>query len=139
MGRGWNTDDPMLLQYGGHIKFHGERSYQTAINAELKADALLNVGNVVINQLPSKILEYICTGKPIINIYKSEKCPTLKYLIKYPNALNISESDDVSMQFDKISEFIASCENTVGYEEISKRYHECTVQNVGNYILNKIT
>ena len=57
------------------------------------ADILVNIGNAVDNQMPSKIFEYISTGKPIINIYKSRECPTLKYLEKYPAALNIFEGD----------------------------------------------
>ena len=57
------------------------------------ADILVNIGNAVDNQMPSKIFEYISTGKPIINIYKSKDCPTLKYLEKYPAALNIFEGD----------------------------------------------
>ena len=57
------------------------------------ADILVNIGNAVDNQMPSKIFEYISTGKPVINIYKSADCPTLKYMEKYPAALNIFEGD----------------------------------------------
>ena len=57
------------------------------------AEILVNIGNAVDNQMPSKIFEYISTGKPIINIYKSMDCPTLKYMEKYPAALNIFEGD----------------------------------------------
>ena len=57
------------------------------------ADVLVNIGNAVDNQMPSKIFEYISTGKPIINICKSGDCPTLKYMEKYPAALNLFEED----------------------------------------------
>ena len=53
----------------------------------------MNIGNAVDNQMPSKIFEYISTGKPIINIFKSTDCPTLKYLGRYPLVLNIHEAE----------------------------------------------
>ena len=57
------------------------------------ADVLVNIGNSVDNFMPSKIFEYISTGKPIININKLPECPTLKYLAAYPLALCISEEE----------------------------------------------
>ena len=50
-------------------------------------------GNKVDNQVPSKIFDYISLGKPIINVYTSEKDPALEYLKQYPLALNISETN----------------------------------------------
>ena len=73
--------------YAGEL--HGEalqRQYA-------ETDVLVNIGNAVDNQMPSKIFEYISTGKPVINIYKSPECPTLKYLERYPLALNLYERD----------------------------------------------
>ena len=58
-----------------------------------KTDVLINIGNSVDNQIPSKIFEYISTGKPIINVYKTPACPTLRYLTRYPLALNLFEED----------------------------------------------
>ena len=54
---------------------------------------LVNIGNSVDNFMPSKIFEYISTGKPIINVYKIPECPTLKYLAEYPLALCVSEEE----------------------------------------------
>ena len=58
-----------------------------------ETEVLVNIGNAVDNQMPSKIFEYLSTGKPIVNIYKSPECPTLKYLERYPLALNLYEKD----------------------------------------------
>ena len=58
-----------------------------------ETEVLVNIGNAVDNQMPSKIFEYISTGKPIINIFKSTDCPTLKYLGRYPLVLNIHEAE----------------------------------------------
>lgn len=53
------------------------------------ADILINVSNTCPNQIPSKIFEYISIGKPILNLYFIDNDPSLQYLRKYPNVLNI--------------------------------------------------
>ena len=56
------------------------------------ADILVNIGNNLNNQVPSKLLEYISFGKPIVNVYKVQDCPTLEYMNKYPLSLSIFEN-----------------------------------------------
>ena len=72
------------------------------------ADILINIGNLVKNQLGSKLIEYIATGKPILNINQFEKCPTLKVLEKYPYKCNIMVSDTTINGDDilKVEKFI---------------------------------
>lgn len=58
------------------------------------ADILLNVGNKCINQLPSKIFDYMNTGKPIVNFYDTDMDPAIKYLFDYPLCLQIESKSD---------------------------------------------
>ena len=70
-----------------------------------KANILINLGNRVINQTPSKIFEYMAMGKPIVNIYNLENDTSKKYLSNYPLCLNIFEDQskliENSVLFDK--------------------------------------
>lgn len=50
----------------------------------LRADILVNMGNTVHNQMPSKLVEYIATGKPILNVSVDRDCNTLPLLKRYP-------------------------------------------------------
>lgn len=59
------------------------------------ADFLVNIGNKMNNQIPSKLFEYISTGKPIINICKNRDCPSLELLSNYPYVLNLFEEDNI--------------------------------------------
>ena len=77
---------------GGPCRYLGPKSGEDLAREYAEADILVNIGNSVGNQMPSKIFEYIGTGKPILNLYKLPDCPTLKYLEKYPAALNLSEA-----------------------------------------------
>jgi hypothetical protein len=54
------------------------------------ADILINIGNGVENQIPSKIFEYIAMGKPIVNFYVLGNDLAKKLLESYPLALNLS-------------------------------------------------
>lgn len=95
-----------------------------------ETDVLINIGNSVDNQIPSKIFEYISTGKPIINIYKTPACPTLRYLTRYPLALNLSEADvqaDLSGKASEVRAFILTTRGKrVPAEEIRKNFAENT-------------
>ena len=91
---GFFGDIPMLTENNyANIHYLGKKSQGEIKEIYKMTDVLVNIGNLIINQIPSKIFEYISTGKPIINIYKTLKCPTLKYTKKYPLCLNIYEED----------------------------------------------
>lgn len=109
----------------GRIEMIGQLP-QEEMQQEMKAaDILVNIGNTTINQCPSKIIEYISTGKPIINIVKSSDCPTLKILSVYPRALSIVENEDVeSKQLRQIEEFITKQSTAFIQWEIIKELFE---------------
>ena len=54
-----------------------------------EADVLLNLGNAVDNQIPSKLFEYLGSGKPILHLAASPTDPTLPLLARYPLALTL--------------------------------------------------
>lgn len=57
------------------------------------ADVLVNLGNAMRNQVPSKLWEYIATGKPILAICMRPDCNTIPYLSRYPDALWVLRED----------------------------------------------
>ncbi len=90
-------------------RYLGELAGEALAKEYAETEVLVNIGNAVDNQMPSKIFEYISTGKPIINIFKTPDCPTLKYLEKYPLALNIGEEEIRENPADCISRVQAFC------------------------------
>lgn len=98
-----------------------------------EADFLVNIGNTVQNQMPSKIFEYFSTGKPIINFYKISECPTLNYTYKYPYCLNIPEFRPIDDNL--VSEFIRFCSLNFGkrltYTQVRSIFPDSTVEAVG--------
>ena len=101
------------------------------------ADFLVSLGNTVTNQLPSKLLDYISLRKPIINIYKTDDCPTRHILSGYPLSISISETEDASDAAFRIEQFI---QDTLGQQAdsttIEENYHDYLPNVVAEYILN---
>lgn len=122
---GMNKDD---LPDIGKVICHGVLPIDEATELNEKADFLINIGNSVTNQVPSKLFDYISTGKPIINICKNRNCPTIKYLKNYPYALTIYEEEDLFEEQEKLlSEFVVKNKGKRAvFNEIKSIYKECT-------------
>ena len=101
-----------------------------------KADFLVNIGNSINNQMPSKIFDYFSVGKPIINFYKNSNCPTLKYTKRYPLCINILETEEVSDEIvTQITKFVDQYKiRSLSFEEVSSIYDSCTVQHITDNI-----
>lgn len=85
-------------------------------------DILVNVGNNASLQAPSKMLELISTGKPIINFYHS-KDSQYEMIEKYPLGLNIGKDDEKSVL--RVTEFCKKYRGkSISFEEVSALYPE---------------
>lgn len=81
-----------------------------------KSDILINIGNNSLTMSPSKMLELISTGKPIINFYVY-KNSQFEMLEKYPKGINIGK-DDINPIL-KLQTFCDSVNcNSISFEEI---------------------
>lgn len=58
-----------------------------------EADLLVNLGNEMSNQLPSKLFEYLGSGKPILHLAANQEDPALPLLARYPLALVRFDAD----------------------------------------------
>jgi hypothetical protein len=73
-----------------------------------EADILVNIGNDAPYQLPSKVVEYISMGKPILNVAKIEEDSSREFFKAYPVSLCLLENAATpnSSEFDKLIQFI---------------------------------
>lgn len=111
--------------------------YDVALQAMADADVLINIGNNVPVHMPSKTLEYINTGKPMVNFYKFADCPTLYYTKRYPLALNLFEEEkDMDAA---TAQFVRFCEESVGkiidHDWIETEFADCTPKYIASRIL----
>lgn len=123
-----------------NVIFHGKVSSDTAGDYMMAADVLINIGNSIRNMIPSKLLTYFSMGKPVLNFTKIEDCPTLRYMEKYPLGLSVMETEVLSQpDVNKVRDFIlANRRKQIPFEEIEKRYCECTPEYVGSQVYSLI-
>ena len=115
-----------------------QQPYETALQAMADADILINVGNSVPVHMPSKTLEYINTGKPFVNFYKLDDCPTLYYTKRYPLCLNMSEGDsDLDAAAQRFVDFcVTNKGKAVDRSFIEREYEDCTPAYIAGKILD---
>lgn len=102
-----------------------------------EADILLNIGNNDIHFVPSKIFDYISTGKPIVNTYKDTACPTLPYFAKYGNSICVNENNDVEKEAEKVEKFIeTNLHKTLSYTTIKENFYENTLEFVAERLID---
>lgn len=101
-----------------------------------QSDFLINFDNVMPNQVPSKIFDYISTGIPIINFYKNLSSPSIDYLIRYGLCINLLETNNEitkEKQVFELKEFILhNVDKKKSEEDILKIFVENTPDFVGN-------
>lgn len=90
-------------------------------------DILLNIANVSILQAPSKMVELLSTGRPIINFYR-DKDSQYEMIEKYPLGLNIAYNEEGAIE--TVSNF---CEMNKGkrisFEEVLQLFPENALKN----------
>ncbi|WP_300692495.1 glycosyltransferase [uncultured Oscillibacter sp.] len=117
-----------------NIRLHGQVPTGEAAAFMNAADVLVSVGNSIDDQTPSKIVEYIARGKPILNICKLPNCPTLRYTEKYPLALNIQEADGLAPETVERVRAFCRDRRTLSFEQVRALYPECTPEYVGRQV-----
>ncbi len=95
-------------QSGGSVVPWGVVSRESASAAVHEADVLVNFGNTTPFQVPSKLVEYMATGKPIVHVSQTENDASWDLLAGYLRALRITAdlSDDRAVPL--LREFLAT-------------------------------
>jgi len=132
--------DKYLHNHHTHILNHGMQLPDVADAYLMQADVLVHVGNTVDNVMPSKILDYISTGKPILNICKSRNCPTIPLMAKYPMALTLFEDEGLTdAKVEQIIQFVEHYHGqTIPFDTIEQTYEEFTPKYVGRIFYQTI-
>jgi hypothetical protein len=94
---------------GSRLFVSGVVSRDRARQTMQAAHVLVNLGNRSATQLPSKVIEYVAMGKPILNLVTIRDDSSVGLLASYPAALTL-QVDDAAMseaEVHKLARFIA--------------------------------
>jgi hypothetical protein len=73
----------------GLYNLYGPQPREVVSKILEESDVLINLGNTTSYQLPSKVVEYAGSGKPILNICSSERDSSLQFLNGYDLSMNV--------------------------------------------------
>ena len=117
---------------------HGEVSKDKLMVVYANSDVLLNIGNQTTYQLPSKIIEYMFTGLPILNFISIEEDLSKKALLNYSGCKTILKENRITVNFlIDISLFILKQE-TLSEEQVNLMIEKYSVEKISEQYLNLI-
>lgn len=123
----------------GKLIWHGYKDMDVVFEAQCESDILINLGNSMNNMLPSKLLEIMAMGKPIIHFYRTDTDTCKKYLEQYPCALFIDERNNYLDSAITIEKFILENKGKrFSYSEVTKNLQEMRSDNVCAKFLSEI-
>ncbi len=102
------------------------------------SDILVSIGNKNSDFLPSKTIQYISTGKPIIHFVFDENDTSISYYKKYKNALIIDCNNDICKNIENISSFISKKIHGITFSSIKNIYYKNTFEYTAYEIERKI-
>ena len=120
-------------QTNNAIEYIGMQPHDVALKYLDNADVLLSIGNKESPMAPSKIYEYISTGKPIIHFYTWDKDPCIEPLKKYGNAILINENKDFDIHL--LLNFLDTHDRKV-FDEFVSNFESSTPSYTANLISN---
>ena len=107
-----NDCEPYFAKYrkliGTKVFLHGLVSRVSAVRAMKDANILVNIGNSTSYQLPSKVVEYMMLGKPVLNITKLATDSSRNFFLECDGVCTVTEealSAD-GTEFARVKEFI---------------------------------
>ena len=95
-----------LLDY--KIFLHGLVPRDSALRAMMDATVLVNLGNSTVYQLPSKVVEYVILGKPVLNITKTVADSSQIFFSNFEGICTVTEQAIYANadEFARVTEFI---------------------------------
>lgn len=91
------------------------------------ADGLLSIGNTQSEYAPSKIIECISFGKPLITTYRTDDDTCRPYMEKYPLGLYLDEramtAEEAASRIDAV---LSQSRAEIPFAELEKRYWDNT-------------
>ena len=119
---------------------HGYVAREKIFEAQINADILISTVDYVNNTfIPSKIFEYMSTGKKIIHFCFEKQDVTFSYYSKYRNVLCIDVHNSIDETIEQIRTFIKKTTHPVSFEELREAFPENDPKYTIDVILDSLS
>lgn len=121
----------------GSVRWHGKIDREKAVGIMRTADVLVNIDNINCIMSPSKIVEYVATGKPIINISNSGDVDSelIRRYIDEGRALGVGPDSDERWLADSLVNILSSADPTL--DDVEKLIGPYSINAVMNAYLGE--
>ena len=120
----------------------GYVSQETLVNVKNLTDCFLSIGfnyTGTVTSIPSKIFEYMSTGKPIIHVSGGNNDTAIPYLQKYGNALIVDPKESMDENAALVEKFLKEyADRRIELEDLRKRFPMNTPEYTINLLLDYI-
>lgn len=125
-------------KYPENIINHGQVESNFAFLKIKQSDILLSIGNTDTTLIPSKIFEYMSSGKPIIHFYHSDDDRVISMLKDYELGFCIKQNKEISnSEILSLMDFcISNKTNNKSFEEVQRIFYKASPQYISNIILH---
>lgn len=107
-------------QFPENIKVLPPVEKQKVYDYMIEADVLVNIANKSKFQLPSKLVDYMSSGKLILNVRSIKNDTSKVFLDKYPNLVDIDTSKEVKLNAAKLVEELERDRKVISKEKLSQ-------------------
>ena len=136
----WFTNPDSKIEISKHVRQKNNHEFLNMVSRSeaLKIMAssnhcLLSIGNKNSAQLPSKVIEYLSTGKPVVHFAEIGDDPVFEISKKYPNLLVISNELDKEEFIKKLNNLFPNIYN-FSSETFLEEYSARTLVNQLDFI-----
>ena len=118
---------------------HGELPPNEMANILRSAPVLVSIGNRNTFQKPSKHVEYMAMGKPIVHFAYLQDDPAVDDLSNYPLAIVLYERDDINRSAAKLRSFMRDfAGKELTFDEVLRVFPEGTPEYVANTLIDAV-
>ena len=111
-----NSDSESILQKNtldsSKHNFNSHVARDEALQLMTKSfHCLVSIGNLNPNQIPSKVIEYIATGKPVIHFAEINNDPVIHIADEFDNLFIITKNTDINIFKKDLNKFFSEIDN----------------------------
>ncbi|MBU3197377.1 hypothetical protein KPL26_11980 [Clostridium algidicarnis] len=123
------------------INQYGYVGIEELKNAYSCTDIFISIGNKNMDNVTSKIFEYISIGKPIIHFYYNDDDPTLNLLNDYPLSICIKQDySDIDNLINELKDFCNKGNTkSMSFNEVSEIYKDANPKYIVDMIESEIS
>lgn len=119
---------------------HGLVPRETVLNAMNQGSVLINISNDNKYQLPSKLVEYMDTGNPILNIACIKHDISESFMSSYPSMLALSDTSEniFSKELEKCLLFLRNLPEKLSQQQCAEYTNKFNPENITSQYLKNI-